>query len=198
VAQVTSGIRSILSHPFVYGAFQNIMGAQRGRARFVRDCVRPFPGMRVLDLGCGPAEVLSSMPDDIDYVGYDMSADYIAAAQRRFANRGEFHCRLLEKAEVATLEPFDLVMGIGVRAHSHAGSLPRGRSEPACALPDCTRPRPACAERRGLPCPGGWSRTRSRGQGDAPGVDSVHALGHGMSRLTLAVQARRPARGLSR
>jgi 2-polyprenyl-3-methyl-5-hydroxy-6-metoxy-1,4-benzoquinol methylase len=117
VAQVTTGIRAMLSHPVVYGTFQNIMGAKSGRERVVRDFIRPFPGMRILDLGCGPAEILGSLPTDIAYVGYDMSPEYIASAQRKFANRGAFHCRLLEKAEVATLEPFDLVMGIGVLHH---------------------------------------------------------------------------------
>ncbi len=117
MAQVTTGIRSILSHPFVYVTFQKVMGATSGRSRVVRDYVRPFPGMRILDLGCGPAEILNSMPKDIAYVGYDMSADYIASARKKFADRGTFHCRLLEEAEVATLEPFDLVMGVGVLHH---------------------------------------------------------------------------------
>jgi SAM-dependent methyltransferase len=117
MAQVTTGIRAMLSHPLVYGALQSLMGAEKGRARNVRNHVRPFPGMRILDLGCGPAEILSALPPDITYVGYDMSPEYIAAAQKRFAGRGTFHCRLLEQAEVATLEPFDLVLGLGVLHH---------------------------------------------------------------------------------
>ena len=117
MAQVTTGIRAMLSHPLVYNALQSLMGAEKGRARNVRDHVRPFPGMRILDLGCGTAEILSALPTDITYVGYDMSPEYIAAAQKRFAGRGTFHCRLLEQAEVATLEPFDLVLGIGVLHH---------------------------------------------------------------------------------
>lgn len=117
MGQVTSGIRSILSHPLVYGLFQNAMGARSGRVRVVRDYVRPFPGMRVLDLGCGPADILNELPTDIAYVGYDMSPNYIASARRSFGSRGTFHCRRLERTEVATLEPFDLVMGIGVLHH---------------------------------------------------------------------------------
>ena len=117
MSQVTTGIRSVLSHPLVYGTFQNIMGAKRGRERFVRESIRPFPGMRVLDLGCGPAEILGAMPNDVAYVGYDMSPHYIASAQRKFGTRGDFHCRLLEQTEVATLELFDLVMGLGVLHH---------------------------------------------------------------------------------
>ena len=117
MAQLTSGIRSILSHPMVYETFQNIMGAKHGRKRIVRESIRPFAGMRILDLGCGTAEILSELPNDVTYVGYDMSPEYIAAAQKKFAGRGTFHCRLLEQAEVATLEKFDLVMGIGVLHH---------------------------------------------------------------------------------
>ncbi len=117
MAQVTSGIRAALSHPVVYEAFQRFMGARRVREWIARDLIRPFPGMRILDLGCGPADILASLPEDVAYTGYDMSADYIAAANARFGARGTFHCRLLEQAEVAALEPFDVVLGIGVLHH---------------------------------------------------------------------------------
>lgn len=117
MGQVTSGVRAVLSHPVVYEAFQRIMGAKRGREWLVCKFIRPFPGMRILDLGCGPANILASLPADVAYTGYDMSAEYIAAAEEKFGRRGTFHCRLLEQAEVAALEPFDLVMGIGVLHH---------------------------------------------------------------------------------
>jgi 2-polyprenyl-3-methyl-5-hydroxy-6-metoxy-1,4-benzoquinol methylase len=117
MAQVTNGLRSILSRPFVYDACQTIMGMRNGRERVLRDYVRPEPGMRILDLGCGTADILGSLPCDITYVGYDMSPDYIAAATRRFGDRGTFHCRRLEETEVAKLEHFDLVIGIGVLHH---------------------------------------------------------------------------------
>ncbi|MDP7702396.1 bifunctional 2-polyprenyl-6-hydroxyphenol methylase/3-demethylubiquinol 3-O-methyltransferase UbiG [Mycobacterium sp. TY815] len=122
MAQVTSGVRAVLSHPAVYEAFQRIMGATRGRERIVRDLIRPFPGMRILDLGCGPAEILDFLPQDVAYTGYDMSAEYIAAANAKFGARGTFCCRLLEQAEAVTLEPFDLVMGIGVLHHLDDGT----------------------------------------------------------------------------
>lgn len=117
MAQVTSGVRAVLSHPAVYEAFQRIMGAKRGREWIVRDLIRPFPGMRILDLGCGPAEILGYLPADVTYVGYDMSPAYIAAAKTKFGARGTFHCRRLEESEAAALEPFDVVMGIGVLHH---------------------------------------------------------------------------------
>lgn len=114
---MTTGIRAILSHPMAYEAVQKIMGAEKGRARVVRDYLRLFPGMRILNHGFGTAEILGSLPTDISYVGYDMSPEYISVAKEKFASRGTFHCRLLEQAEVATIERFDLVMGIGVLHH---------------------------------------------------------------------------------
>jgi 2-polyprenyl-3-methyl-5-hydroxy-6-metoxy-1,4-benzoquinol methylase len=93
------------------------MGAEQGRVRVVREYIRPAPGMRILDLGCGTAEILGALPPDVMYVGYDMSPEYIEAAEKRFGGRGIFHCRPLEQAEVATIEHFDLVMGLGVLHH---------------------------------------------------------------------------------
>lgn len=122
MAQVTSGVRAVLSHPVAYEAFQRFMGAKRRREWIVHDLIRPFPGMRILDLGCGPAEILDSLPADVAYTGYDMSAEYIEAAKAKFGARGTFHCRLLEEAEAATLEPFDVVMGIGVLHHLDDGT----------------------------------------------------------------------------
>lgn len=117
MSQITHGIRKILSHPLVYEIFQSLMGARQARTTIVQQFIRPVPGMRILDLGCGTAEILGFLPDDIRYVGYDMSAEYIAAAQQKFGHRGQFHCRLLEQTEVQHLEPFDLVMGIGILHH---------------------------------------------------------------------------------
>lgn len=117
MAQVTTGMRAILSSPVIYELLQNAMGAKRAREKIVRNYIRPFPGMRILDLGCGAAEILSFLPDDVDYVGYDISAPYIEAARRRFAGRGAFHLRMLDEVEARTLASFDLVMAIGVLHH---------------------------------------------------------------------------------
>lgn len=117
MSQITHGVRAILSHPMMYQAFQYFMGAKSAYRHIVADYIRPTPGMRILDLGCGPAEILAYLPHDITYVGYDMSAAYIDSATARFGTRGEFRCRLLEQAEANGLEKFDLVMGIGVLHH---------------------------------------------------------------------------------
>jgi SAM-dependent methyltransferase len=113
---------------------QRLMGAEELRARNVRNHVRPFPGMRILDLGCGTAGILAALPTDVKYVGYDMSPHYIDTARRRYGARGTFHCRLLEEAEVADIEHFDLVLGTGVLHHLDDQTARRFMAIAAAAL----------------------------------------------------------------
>ncbi|WP_291993474.1 class I SAM-dependent methyltransferase [Candidatus Accumulibacter sp. ACC003] len=116
MAQITRGIRAILSSPFVYSSFQSLMGAHKGRQRFVADFVRPFSGMKILDIGCGPADILGYLPA-VDYHGFDISESYIVQARARFGRRGSFHCQQLRQADLADLPLFDLVLGIGLLHH---------------------------------------------------------------------------------
>lgn len=85
----SSGLRSLLKIPAVYNLFQEIVGGNAARRRFIKDHVRARPGDRVVDIGCGPAQLLSWLPD-VNYVGFDVSESYIAAAQRRYGAYGTF------------------------------------------------------------------------------------------------------------
>lgn len=116
MAQITSGIRAILSHAAIYSFFQRLMGAHKNRPRFVADHVRPFVGMNILDVGCGPADILAYV-SDVGYWGYDISHAYISQAQKRFGNRGRFHCGLLTKDALAGLPLFDVVLAMGLLHH---------------------------------------------------------------------------------
>ena len=78
--------------------------------------VRARAGDRILDIGCGPADVLESLPLGIRYEGFDLSEAYIDQARRRWKNRGTFHCARVDDAAV---EPgaYDLVLSYGVLHH---------------------------------------------------------------------------------
>jgi cyclopropane fatty-acyl-phospholipid synthase-like methyltransferase len=75
------------------------------------------PGQRVLDIGCGPAEILAYLPDDVDYHGYDAEANYINAARARYGDRGSFAVKAVSPDAVDDLGAFDVVMSIGVLHH---------------------------------------------------------------------------------
>lgn len=116
MAQTTNGLRAILSMPAVYSLFQAIMGSNQTRADFVREFVRAKPGMRVLDVGCGPADILSYLPD-VKYLGFDISEAYIRQARSKWGHRAQFHCQELSTATLEPLPPFDLVLVLGVLHH---------------------------------------------------------------------------------
>ena len=116
MTEITSGWRSILSQPLVYEAVQYLVGARRANAALVRDIIRPAPGDRVLDIGCGPAEILRALPA-VDYVGVDQSEAYIRRAEKTFAGKGRFYCDSLENLAALDLGRFDIALSIGVLHH---------------------------------------------------------------------------------
>lgn len=118
MAQITSGVRSILSHPSVYALLQTIMGADQARRDFTRDFIKPFPGMKILDIGCGPADILAYLPDHVEYWGFDISDVYIDQARTRFvARQAHFFNEQLEREHLSQLPHFDLVLASGLLHH---------------------------------------------------------------------------------
>lgn len=116
MAQITSGIRAIFSSPIIYSVFQNIMGAHDVRTTLVEEFVRPFSGCAILDIGCGPADILTYLPE-VDYCGFDISDAYIARANKRFGLRGKFFCQELTHADVEKMPQVDIVLALGLLHH---------------------------------------------------------------------------------
>lgn len=115
MAEITSGPRAILNHPLVYRAMQWLVGAERLRGHIARQ-VAPRPGLRVLDIGCGPADLLAHLPG-VDYVGFDSSADYIRSARLRFGERGRFFQKELDANTALDLGKFDCILAVGLLHH---------------------------------------------------------------------------------
>ncbi len=116
MAQITSGIRAIFSSPLIYSTFQNIMGTHRLRIRFVEEFVRPVSGCSILDIGCGPADILAYLPE-VNYCGFDISNEYIAQAKKRFGLRGRFYSQELTHSDVAKMPQVDIVLALGLLHH---------------------------------------------------------------------------------
>lgn len=110
-------IRFILANPFIYRLFSAIVGQGSARQVYVDEYIRPVKGNRILDVGCGPADILGYYPPDIEYVGFDMSQEYVDAAKKRFGRRGLFLCQKLSPAMINQLGLFDIVTAIGVLHH---------------------------------------------------------------------------------
>ena len=117
MSQITTGWRFILSIPCIYQLSQNLLSGPNSRNEFIEKYIRPKPGIRILDLGCGPAQILNLLPRDIHYVGIDSSPLYIEVAKKKYGNRGEFHCLPVQNLAEKGFSEFDLVMGLSVIHH---------------------------------------------------------------------------------
>jgi len=110
-------IRFILAVPFVYRLFSNIVGQPSARHVYINDYIRPDEGDRILDIGCGPGDILEYLSDSVTYLGIDMSQEYIDAARKKFGRRGNFICQRLDEKVVGEMPLFDKVIAIGVLHH---------------------------------------------------------------------------------
>jgi len=122
----TFDIRTMLSLPFVYDLFQDMVGAGRWRRDFSNNFIRPKAADKILDIGCGTARILDYLPESINYCGFDASATYIDTAAQRYGKRGEFICVDVDQAGLDNLGTFDIVLASGVLHHlddEHANGL---------------------------------------------------------------------------
>ena len=108
--------RRVLSLPVVYRLFSTLLGAHQSRTECVAEYIRPKVGDRVLDCGCGPADLFEYLPG-VDYVGIDMDAAYVAEAQSRFGDRASFRLGPLGAETMTEEAHYDLVLAWGVLHH---------------------------------------------------------------------------------
>ena len=108
-------IRSILAIPTIYRLFSNLIGGD-ARCLYVDKHIRPRYGDKILDIGCGSADILSYLPS-VEYVGLDSSQAYINSAKKRFGNRGTFLTKKVSKNAINEVSFFDIVLAGGVLHH---------------------------------------------------------------------------------
>lgn len=90
MAQRITGAYRLITVPQIYKGLMKALGSERSTRTYVDDFLRPKPGEKILDVGCGPAQVLPYLPDDVAYVGIDLNEKHIAFAREHYGERGRF------------------------------------------------------------------------------------------------------------
>ena len=106
-----------LDLPFFYQTFQEAGGFFGARVKAIAEFVKIEPGMRVIDIGCGPGHIVKYLPAGVDYIGFDIDQSYVTHAKEKFGSRGRFFCRFFDAATAKEFAPADIVMMNGVLHH---------------------------------------------------------------------------------
>ena len=80
----------------------------------VEEYLKPVETSRVLDVGCGNADMARLLPPGVTYVGLDNNSGYIAKAKASGINVIEAHVNELPSLGY---EPFDIAVAVGVLHH---------------------------------------------------------------------------------
>lgn len=104
----------LLAVPRVYTWFQNQMAVSSARQQ-VAAFIAAHPGDTVLDVGCGPADILRYLPA-VDYVGLDLNPQYLAEARSRHPQASFFEMDI-RALPPEWLQRFDRILAQGVLHH---------------------------------------------------------------------------------
>ena len=100
----------------IYRLSQRLVMSSKRLRWYAATYLHPRPGDRVLDIGCGPADILDYLPD-VDYTGFDPSDRYIAWATARHGAHGRFFRQMVSPELLLDLGAFDLIIANGVLHH---------------------------------------------------------------------------------
>jgi SAM-dependent methyltransferase len=122
-AERTTGWRSVFSLAPVYRTAQRLIGAGSFRHTVVLDILDLDTDDRVIDIGCGTADILEHLPE-LDYVGFDPSQRYVDDARARFGDRDTFLAAAAEHFEATGADRImAMAMAIGVLHHMNDESV---------------------------------------------------------------------------
>lgn len=108
-------LQAVLGRPEIYNLSQRVIGAARVR----NQCIAALDvrgGMRVLDVGCGPAYYFGRLPAGVEYHGFDTAPHYLTWARTQFP-AAHFHDGIYRETDRAALGPFDRVLLLGLLHH---------------------------------------------------------------------------------
>jgi SAM-dependent methyltransferase len=108
-------LRRVLAVPTAYHSWWNIVGGPAVAKVLVNEYIRPSVGARILEIGCGPGNIVSYLPTS-DYSGFDLNPNYIELAKRRFPN-AHFVCERVSQYSLAQEQSFDMVLALGIVHH---------------------------------------------------------------------------------
>ncbi len=105
-----------INNPIIYKIIQKIMSGTSFRKKIINDHIKK-KNLKILDIGCGPAEIVDYIPD-CEYYGYDIDKRSIEYAKKKYSNKKyKFFCKIFNKNELKKLPKFDYIILFGILHH---------------------------------------------------------------------------------
>lgn len=70
----------------------------------------------MLDIGCGPGDILKYL-NDVEYFGFDKNHRHIEAARKRYGDRGTFLHKDVSTELIQEFSVYDIVLAMGILHH---------------------------------------------------------------------------------
>lgn len=116
MSQKKNFLHNVLNSPAVYKIVQKLMLGTKFRKSIIKKNIKKN-NINVLDIGCGPAEIINCLPN-CNYYGYDTDKRSIDYAKNKYSEKNyHFYCRKFSKAELKKLPKFDFVILFGIMHH---------------------------------------------------------------------------------
>ena len=116
MSQRSSKLYNFVNNPIIYMIFQKIMSGTSFRKRIIKNNIKNKK-IKVLDIGCGPAEILQYIPNAI-YYGYDIDRRSIDYAKKKYKDKNHhFYCKNFGKKDLKKLPKFDHIILFGILHH---------------------------------------------------------------------------------
>ncbi len=116
MSQRSSVLYNLINNPLIYRLIQKLMSGTSFRKKIVQKNIKNKK-LKILDIGCGPAEILDYIPK-CEYYGYDIDKRSINFARKKYSNNNHhFFCKKFNKNELFRLPKFDFIILFGILHH---------------------------------------------------------------------------------
>ena len=116
MSQRSGTFYNFLNNPIIYKIVQKVMSGTSFRANIIKKNIKKKK-LKILDIGCGPAEILALIPE-CEYYGYDIDTRSINYAKKKFNKKNHhFFNKRFNEREIKKLPKFDYVIFFGILHH---------------------------------------------------------------------------------
>lgn len=106
----------VLGTAWGWQAFKTVTGGKNEMSTIAGEYLDARPGRRILDVGCGFGDMVEYVKG-ADYVGVDLSQEYIDHAKANHGDKGQFVLANLTDLPELGLDGFDVAVAVGVLHH---------------------------------------------------------------------------------